>query len=149
VVLRDRCCGSYASGIGDDQLISYAAVVLDQVARSFEHSAEGAHMFSDEIVCDRSSPDPAIKLGVNAIGVDDLPAMAIEQREYLPMPRGQAPRRASDHHHMSTPIDVSRSVEIVGEGDLLAASLAQRHNSSTYPLRRQRSGRSSSICVQN
>jgi hypothetical protein len=57
--------------------------------------------------------------------------MVIEQRKYLPMPRGQAPRRAGDHHH----IDVSRSVEIVCERDLVAASLVQRHTSSTPPTR--------------
>jgi hypothetical protein len=52
-------------------------------------------------------------LGTNAIGVDDIAAMAIEQREYLPMLRGYAPRPAGDHHHVSAPIDVSSSVEIV------------------------------------
>jgi hypothetical protein len=45
VVLHDRRCGSCASGIGDGQLLAYPAIILDDVARAFEHPAEGAHMF--------------------------------------------------------------------------------------------------------
>jgi len=50
---------------------------------------------------------------MNVIGVGDIAAMAIGQHKYLPVPRRQAPRRAGDHDHMSAPIDVSCSVEIV------------------------------------
>jgi hypothetical protein len=56
VVLHDRCCGSCASGIGDDQLIAYPATILDEVAQSFEDPAEGAHMSPDNVVRPRSPP---------------------------------------------------------------------------------------------
>jgi hypothetical protein len=63
----------------------------------------------------------------------DIAAVAIEQHEYLPMRRGQRARLANDHNQMSAPINVAGSLEIVGDGDLLAASVAQRHRSSTDP----------------
>jgi hypothetical protein len=70
---------------------------------------------------------------VEAIVVDNIAAVPVEQHEYLPMRRGQRARLASDHHPMSAPINVAGPVEIVRDGDLLAASLAQRHRSSAAP----------------
>jgi hypothetical protein len=59
--------------------------------------------------------------------------MPVKQYEYLPMRRRQRATSASDHDQMSAPINVARQVEIVGDGDLLAASLAQHHRSSAAP----------------
>jgi hypothetical protein len=49
------------------------------------------------------------------------------------MRRSQPARLASDDHQMSASINVAGPVEIVRDGDLLAASLAQRHSSSVVP----------------
>jgi hypothetical protein len=49
------------------------------------------------------------------------------------MRRGQWARLASDYDQMSAPINVAGQVEIVRDGDLLAASLAQRHRFSAAP----------------
>jgi hypothetical protein len=42
-----------------------------------------------------------------------------------------------DHHQMSAPINIAGPVEIVRDGDLLAASLAQRHSTSAAPRPRR------------
>jgi hypothetical protein len=60
---------------------------------------------------------------VEAIVVDNIAAVPVEQHEYLPMRRGQRATAASDHDQMSAPINVAGQVEIVRDGDLLAASL--------------------------
>jgi hypothetical protein len=70
---------------------------------------------------------------VDAIVVDDIAVVPVEQHEYLPMHRGQRARLASNHHEMSAAINVTGPVEIVRDGDLLAASLTQRHSSSAAP----------------
>jgi hypothetical protein len=60
---------------------------------------------------------------MDAIVVDDIVAVPVEQHEYLPMRRDQRATAASDHDQMSAPINVAGKVEIVRDGDLLAASL--------------------------
>jgi hypothetical protein len=74
---------------------------------------------------------------MDAIAVNDIAAVPVEQHEYLPMRRGQRARLASDHYQMPAPINVAGLVEIVREGDLLAASPAQRHSSSAAPRSRR------------
>jgi hypothetical protein len=70
---------------------------------------------------------------VDAIAVDDIAAVPVELHEYQPMRRGQRATAASDHDQMPAPINVAGQVEIICDGDLLAASLAQRHSSRPLP----------------
>jgi hypothetical protein len=55
--------------------------------------------------------------------VDDIAAVPLEQHEYLPMCRGHRATAAYYHDQMTASIDVAGQVKIVGNGDLLAASL--------------------------
>jgi hypothetical protein len=68
---------------------------------------------------------PALgKFDVDAINGDHISAVPVGHHEYLPMRRGQRARLAGDRYPMAAPISVIRLVEIIGEGDLFAASLA-------------------------
>jgi hypothetical protein len=50
--------------------------------------------------------------------------MSVEEGKEPPEGGGQATWLASDQYEMPSPVDVSGLVEIVGERDLLAASIA-------------------------
>jgi hypothetical protein len=55
--------------------------------------------------------------------VEDIAAGPLEQHEYLPMRRDHIATAAYYHDQMTASIDVAGQVKIVGNGDLLAASL--------------------------
>jgi hypothetical protein len=110
-------------GIGDGKLVPDASVIDDLVPRTGESLSQPPHRLADDLRC-RPFPDPAIELGMDAIGVDDIPAMVMEQGEYLPMRRGQLARLAGDRHDMSASVDIACLIKVVRDRNLFAASIA-------------------------
>jgi len=68
-------------------------------------------------------------------------AMVIEQRKCLPMPRRQAPRRTGDHHHMPSPVDVFRPVEIAIAAGGPRVRISLRHNAAIVEAMRAKTER--------
>jgi hypothetical protein len=72
---------------------------------------------------------PSERAGVNAIVVNHIAAVPVEQHEYSPMRRGQRARYISAHHPMSAPVDIAGPIERVCECNFLP----QRSHSATIP----------------
>jgi hypothetical protein len=98
-------------------------MVDDLVPGPGQHPSQPAHVLPDR-VGRRLLLRFVIKFGLDPIVVDHVTSISVEEGEEPPEVGRQATWLAGDQHEMPSPVNVPGLVEIVGERDLLAASIA-------------------------
>jgi hypothetical protein len=116
--------------VADDQLISEGRVVDDRVPRPGQRLSQPARVLPDRVGRQRLVR-LVIEFGADPVVVDYVTSMFVEEGEEPPEFGRQATWLASDQHEVPSPVDVPDLVEIVGERDLLAASIAERQRLAT------------------
>jgi hypothetical protein len=105
-------------------------VVDDLVPRPGQRLSQPTHVLPDRVGGQRLFRF-VIEFGLDPIVVYYVTSMPIEEGEEPPELWSQATRLAGNQHEMPSPVNVPGLVEIVGERDLLAASIAQGQRSPT------------------
>src|SRR5215472_19300760 len=93
------------------------------VPRPGQRPSQPAHVLPDRVGRQRLYRF-VIEFGLDPIVVDHVTSMSIEEGEEPPEVGSQATWLASDLHEMPSLVDIPGLVEIVGQRDLLAASIA-------------------------
>ena len=97
-------------------------MVDDLVPRLGERLSQPAHVLPDRVGRHRLF-HCVIEFDADPVVVDHVTSMSVEEGEEPPEGGSQATWLASDQYEMPSPVDVCGLVEIVGERDLLAASI--------------------------